>query len=53
MVRYRGSCDGRFGWGTQWALMWFELAHCLPMDAVVDEQDYRALGLLSTTPHLE
>ena len=44
---YRGPCDGRFGVGTQFSLVYFELSRQLPMDGVVGVDDYRALGLLS------
>lgn len=40
-----GPADGRFGEGTQLAVMLFELAHGMPMDAIVGNDDYVALGL--------
>lgn len=43
---YGGPCDGRFGLRTQVALMYFELAHGLPLDGAVGMADYRALRLV-------
>ncbi|MCL6442908.1 MAG: L,D-transpeptidase family protein [Alicyclobacillus sp.] len=43
---FRGECDGRFDQATQFALELFELAHELPMNGVVDKEDYQALGLI-------
>lgn len=43
---YRGLCNGRFESGTQFAWVYYELAHGLPMDGVVDIRDYRTLGLV-------
>jgi len=41
---YRGPCVGRFDAATQFAVVYFQLAHHLAMDGVVDADDYRALG---------
>ena len=42
---FPGKCDGRFSGKTQFWLSLYELAHHLPMDGVVGEDDYEALGL--------
>lgn len=42
---YRGALDGRFGSETQVSLIYFQLAHHLPMDGRVTFDDYKALGL--------
>lgn len=39
------KCDGKFDPGLQFSLALFELAKGIPMDGVVDEEDYRALGV--------
>ncbi len=45
-----GPCNGRFEIRTQFALMYFELAHGLTLDGVVGLDDYRALGVLGRRP---
>ena len=42
---FSGKCDGKFSGETQFWLSLYELAHHLPMDGVVGEDDYEALGL--------
>lgn len=42
---FPGKCDGKFSGETQFWLSLYELAHHLPMDGVVGEDDYEALGL--------
>lgn len=44
---YRGPLDGRFDSEVQTALLYFQLAHQLPMNGEVSTDDYQALGLQS------
>lgn len=43
---FHGTCNGRFGSRTEAAMKAFERANGLPVDGVVHQHDYMALGLL-------
>lgn len=42
---YHGTCNGKFGPQTELALKRFEKDHNLPINGVIERQDYEALGL--------
>lgn len=42
----RDTCDGRFEQSTEFALIFYELTHQLPMDGEVSMEDYDAMGLI-------
>ena len=42
---YDDPCHGKFDAPTQFALIYFQITHDLPMDGQVTIDDYRALGL--------
>lgn len=43
---YEGPCDGKFRASTEQAMKAYEKAHGLPVDGVVNQHDYMAMGLL-------
>ncbi|WP_018131447.1 L,D-transpeptidase family protein [Effusibacillus pohliae] len=43
---YYGPCNGRFSHATEQAMKRYEKAHGLPVDGVVSQHDYQALGLV-------